>query len=310
MMAMTAGLLVTACSTGSDQMGTSEAYDASGPASLAEPAATQAAPAPEAPAEDSTVSTTDIVVTGSISMTVDDPSAAADKFAEATTAAGGRVESRAEYTNTGYPSASLTLRIPTDEVDAVLADVDDLGVVNSKNISTDDVTAQRVDLDARIEALQTSVDRLLELMSRAANTEDLLAAESQLTQRQAELDSLNAQRTALGDQIAYATISVDLSSTPPVIAQGGFLGAIEDGWNALVNFGGGLARMVGFLLPWIPVFLLIGVGVVFLRRTWRRRPRKPKQSPPAPPQPQLAHAGPVPAGPPAAPAAPGPPPQQ
>jgi len=46
---------------------------------------------------------------------------------------------------------------------------------------------------------------------------DLLAAESSLTQRQAELDLLRAQRTALGDQMSYATINVTLSAEPTVI---------------------------------------------------------------------------------------------
>ncbi|MGK2881107.1 MAG: DUF4349 domain-containing protein [Mycobacterium sp.] len=268
--AMAAGLLA-GCAAGNDaQEAAPESYSAAGPAQ-----ATQLAPAPEAPVEDSTVTTTDIVVTGSIQMTVDDPVFAADKFAEATVAAGGRIESRSEQSSSGYPSATLTLRIPSDELDAVLAKIDDLGVVDAKNINYSDVTAQRVDLDARIEALQISVDRLLELMGKATSTEDLLAAESSLTERQAELDSLQAQRTALGDQIAYATITVDLTSTPPVIAQGGFIGAIKDGSHALVGAAGGLARTIGFLLPWTPVLGAIAALFVVIRRARRRRPPKP-----------------------------------
>ena len=54
-----------------------------------------------------------------------------------------------------------------------------------------------VDLDARIKALQTSVDRMTQLLAQATRIEDLLAIETQLSQRQAELDSLKAQRTWL-----------------------------------------------------------------------------------------------------------------
>lgn len=268
--AMTAGLFVAGCSSDSQSAESSPYLSADGPAATPMPAAPQE-PLQESPVDDATAEKNDIVITGSISITVNNPTEAADKFAEATLAADGRVESRTEQTNVDSPSASLTLRIPSDQLDAVLANIDELGVVDSKNINYDDVTAQRVDLDARIEALQTSVDRLLELMSKAGSVEDLLAAESSLTQRQAELDSLQAQRTALGDQIAYATISVSLMSTPPVIAKGGFVGAIEEGWNALVSFGGGLANLVGFLLPWIPVFAVIGGAFYFFIRTLNRR---------------------------------------
>lgn len=297
---MAATLLVAGCSSGA----TTESSSPLGavPEQYSDgPMATQVQePAPQAPAEDSTVAKTDIVITGSIVMTVEDPTTAADKFVEATEAAGGRVESRSEQTNISSPSATLTLRIPSDQLDAVLADIDELGVVDSKNINYDDVTSQRVDLDARIEALQTSVDRLLELMAGATSTEDLLAAESSLTQRQAELDSLQSQRTQLGDQIAYATITVTLSSTPPVIAEGGFIGAIKEGWNSLVDFAGGLARTIGFLLPWTPVFLIIAGGIYALRRALKRRPRRVPPSPqPHPMAGPLGHpmaAPPVPVG--------------
>ncbi|EUA89191.1 hypothetical protein I551_4359 [Mycobacterium ulcerans str. Harvey] len=117
------------------------------------------------------------------------------------------------------------MRIPADKLDGVLADAKNLGEVESMSIGHTDVTSQRVDLDARIEALQTSVNRLRELMGRAGSVADLLAAESSLTERQAELDSLRAQRTTLGDEISYATINVTLSSKPTV-APGGFLGAL------------------------------------------------------------------------------------
>ncbi|EUA93938.1 hypothetical protein I551_8810 [Mycobacterium ulcerans str. Harvey] len=57
---------------------------------------------------------------------------------------------------------------PADKLDGVLADAKNLGEVESMSIGHTDVTSQRVDLDARIEALQTSVNRLRELMAGPA----------------------------------------------------------------------------------------------------------------------------------------------
>ena len=264
-------LVVTGCSSGSSEQPES---------SFSGPAATKQAPAPEAPPADSAVAQPDIVTTGSVSMTVADPAAAADKFVAATTAAGGRVQSQTEQTGSGSPAVDLILRIPSDKVDAVLADIDEYGVVESKSINYDDVTSQRVDLDARIKALQTSVTRLLDLMGKAANTSDLLAAETSLTQRQSELDSLRAQRATLGDQISYATINVSLSSESR-LSEEGFVGAVKQGWRALVSGAVGLAHVIGFLLPWLPVFLVIAAVVWALRR--RRRRRAPTAGPPPPP---------------------------
>ena len=242
----------------------------------------QEAPAPPAgPVTDTTTLKADIVTTGTLRMTVAKPTEVADKFVSVTVGAGGHVDSRNEQSGHGSPTVELVLRIPSDKVDGVLAEVGKLGTIDSMQVNHEDVTSQRVDLDARIKALQTSVDRLLDLMSKAASTSTLLEAENQLTQRQADLDALRAQRATLGDQIAYSTITVDLATEPEVIAEGGFFGAVKDGWNALVKFGGGLAAVIGFVLPWTPIFILLA-GLVWLlrRRQLRRQPKgQPAQSP-------------------------------
>lgn len=290
-------LVVTGCSAGNDSSsrgGESESFAGPAPATMA-----PGAPLPEAPPEDSPVAKgPDIVTTGSVRMTVSDPAAAADKFAAATIDAGGRVENRNEQSGSSRPTVDMTLRIPSDKVDAVLANIDELGVVESKSINYDDVTAQRVDLDARIKALQTSVNRLLELMSKATNTADLLAAETSLTERQAELDSLRAQRATLGDQIAYATISVSLAAEPTV-SRGGFGGAMEQGWQALVSLGTGLALTFAFLIPWLPLIAVLAVVFWWLVRRQRRRAQAAPRGWPSVPAAQPA---PVPVATPPAPA--------
>jgi Ca-activated chloride channel homolog len=224
----------------------------------------EAPPPPQAP-QDSPFKR-DIVTTGSVRMFVTEPAQAADRLVAGVNAAGGRVDSRSEQSGSSSPTVDLVVRIPADKLDGVLADAKKLGTVESMSIGHTDVTSQRVDLDARVEALQTSVDRLLQLMGRAGNVADLLAAESSLTQRQAELDSLRAQRAALGDQISYATINVNLS-TKPTVTQGGFLGALQHGWQSLLSAVHGVVMAVGFLIPWIPVLgVVMFVVVLALRR--------------------------------------------
>jgi len=204
-------------------------------------------------------------------MIVAEPTQAADQLVSAVTDAGGRVDSRSERSGSSSPTVDLVLRIPADKLDGVLADAKKLGTVESMSIGRSDVTSQRVDLDARIEALQTSVNRLLQLMGRAGNVADLLAAESSLTQRQAELDSLRAQRAALGDQISYATINVNLSAKPTV-THGGFVGALQHGWQSLLSAVHGVVVTVGFVIPWIPVPAVLALAIVLVlrRKPFRR----------------------------------------
>jgi hypothetical protein len=59
----------------------------------------------------------------------------------------------------------------------VLRDLKTLGTVQSAETKSEDVTAQRVDLDARIKALQASLDRLLAIMRDAKDPDALIKAE-------------------------------------------------------------------------------------------------------------------------------------
>ncbi|MGO4690728.1 DUF4349 domain-containing protein [Glaciibacter sp. 2TAF33] len=207
----------------------------------------------------------DVVTTGQVSLTVDDPIRSAQDAVRITERAGGRIDSRTE--NPGTPnqpaSANLTLRIPADSLDRTLTELKKLGTVNFVSLNASDVTQQTQDLDARISALQTSVDRLLDLMSKATSTTDLIAIESALSERQANLESMQSQRTAIGDQIDYSTIGLDLYSTGTIApgAPDNFWTAIVAGWNAFVATLGGFAVAFGYALPWIVALALAGLIV-------------------------------------------------
>lgn len=219
-----------------------------------------------------------VITTGWLAVTVDDPVDSATEVAEVVDRAGGRVESRSETpgTDTQQARATLVVRIPADDFDDVLAELRDLGEVSSVQLDASDVTQERQDLDARIEALQASVDRLLALLADADDTADLIAIESELTTRQAELDSLTAQRDWLADQVDYSTLTVELLSegVAPEAGPDDFWSGVTAGWDALVRFASGLLVVAGVLLPWFGAALVVGgivTGIVLLAVRSRRR---------------------------------------
>jgi hypothetical protein len=104
-----------------------------------------------------------------------------------------------------------------------------------------------------------------------------MAIETQLAKRQAALDSLERQQKYLADQTALATISVTISRTHPTAAHaaagpGGFLGGLEDGWQALAKVGTGLAVALGAVLPFAVLAALVGVAPWLMVRRRRQRP--------------------------------------
>lgn len=222
----------------------------------------------------------DVVKTASMTITVADPVQAADRATVIVEDVQGRVDSRTEDagSGTGRARASVVLRVPAAKLDEAMGQLKALGTVERAEITTEDVTAQRVDLDARIRALQTSVDRLLAIMREARDPDALIKAEDALSERQAELDSLRAQREALGDRIDYST--VDVSFLADTIGGSsseeyrGFLGQAERGWDALVSLAGNLVLLFGLFLPWLGALAVAGGITYGVIRLATRRPNR------------------------------------
>ncbi len=225
-----------------------------------------------------------VITTGWATVTVEEPTEAARTLAATVEKAGGHVQSRQEYAPVGggTGSATLTLRIPATALTATLESLSDLGDVREISTTEDDVTTQVVDLQARITALQASVDRLLTLLATATDTGTLLEIETALSERQGELESLQSQLRYLDDQVDLSTITVELISPDdaPTDRPDTFLDGLETGWASFVGFLAGLLVLLGVLLPWI-VFLGVIAGAVLLivRRRIRRKARTADTAP-------------------------------
>lgn len=283
-----AAVLLAGCSMGA---GPSENSAVDGSGTTYDAPVEQVAPADEQVTPDLEVAAPEdrsVITTGFVSITVEDPIESASSAVDIVTAAGGRVDSRTETpgTDTQDASATLVLRIPADELEPVVAELRELGEVNSVSLNASDVTQQQQDLDARITALSASVDRLLALLADADTTADLIAIESELSSRQAELDSLTQQRDWLEDQVDYSTITLDLLSegVAPEPEPGDFWSGLVAGWNALLAFLSWIAVAAGVLLPWLGALLVIAAivaGIVILA-TRRRHHRPDAAASPAP----------------------------
>ncbi|MCF4119793.1 DUF4349 domain-containing protein [Antribacter sp. KLBMP9083] len=235
----------------------------------------------------SAVTLRELVTTGSATLVVADPVAAAQQLARIVEQVGGRVEQRSEQAGSdGEPGrASMTLRIPADQVTPTIDALDGVGTVSDVTIDTVDVTATAQDLDARISALETSTDRLRGLMAGAASVTDLLEVERELSTRQAELDSLRAQREHLSDEVAMSTLRVDIVADAAAVTsqeeEPGFVGGLAAGWEALVSTVQVVVLVVGVLLPWLAVAALAYVAYRVVRTARRRRAPEPGTTPPA-----------------------------
>jgi len=269
--------LLTGCSASRSGDSTSAADSSAGKGGSAlSGAAPQAAAGTEQVTSDA--AGRQVVTTGTAQLTVDDPRKAASAVVALVEGEGGRVDARKEQTAAEGRDAfaQLTVRIPSDDLTSTLTQLEDIGRVDQINLSAQDVTGTAEDLDARIRALKLSVARMEDLLSRATSNADLIAAENALTERQANLESLQSQRARLAEQVALSTLDITLTTpgNAPAPTTHGFLGGVAAGWDALVAVLSALVLVVGVLLPWL-AFAGVIVLVVVASLRWVRRRRAP-----------------------------------
>jgi hypothetical protein len=239
-----------------------------------------------------------IIYSANMSVTVTDVNRAADDAASATRDAGGSVSADQRSLSGDRSTAQLTLRVPSSTFSSTVEKLARLGTEVSRSIQSNDVTESIVDVDARIATQRASVDRVRTLLARANTIGEVVSIESELTKREADLDSLVQRKDKLSGLVALSTITLTLrgpaapAATPPAPDNGGFWGGLKSGWHAFLASAKVGLLIVGWLLPWA-----IGIGVpvsliLFLRRRLRRRPQ-PALAPAAPAlaPPALAGAG-------------------
>lgn len=181
--------------------------------------------------------------------------------------------------NPGNASATITLKVPPANLQQTLDAIGKVGTEVSRTEGSNDVTEQVVDVNARINAANASIARLTELLNHQGTVADLLNVESQLSQRDSDLESLEQQQKSLAAQTKAATITVHLEAAPPVAKATtvkkthtfGFLRGLRGGWHAFTKTVSAIATALGALLPFLIVLVVIAIAALVGRRRLLRR---------------------------------------
>lgn len=182
-------------------------------------------------------------------------------------------------------SASYTLRIPSDKLDEFIDVVETLGNVTYKNESVDDVTLRYVDVDSHKKALETEQERLLALLEKAENVEDIITIENRLSDVRYELENYESQIRLLDNQIDYSTVYVDISEVSRVTDTGkqGFFEEVASRFSdsvyvvlmGLRGFAIGILGSLPILVVW---GVILAVVVILLRKFVFKKSKKNKKN--------------------------------
>jgi hypothetical protein len=180
------------------------------------------------------------------------------------------------------PYATLTVRVPESSFDAAVKRFAALGDVQSVSTSSEDVTSQYVDLQARLRHYRAVESRLVRFLAATDNVNQMLAVQDRIDNVQLTIEQLSAQLKSLRETTTYGTLSLFLreKGTP----QAGVIDPSDTFSGTLLHsikvLGHG-ARVTGLvltgLLPFVVVFGGIGLVAWYVTRKVRRGRRQPAQ---------------------------------
>lgn len=168
----------------------------------------------------------------------------------------------------------ITVRVPTKNFQQLLDGIaKGVAYFDERTISQEDVTAEFVDLNARLNAKRKLEERYLDLLAKAKNVKEMLEIERELAKIREEIEAKQGRVNYLENQVSLSTVHIHFYK---VTARTGITqsygskitNALKSGWNGISVF------FLGLLHIW-PFLILVGLGLFFIRR-WIKRRRKKK----------------------------------
>lgn len=213
-----------------------------------------------------------IIRTGSIELTVTDTQDKISEVRSIVEGAEGIISNSNVYEiRDGQYGAHLTLRVPNNNFDQVMEQLQALGKAKNVQTGTDDVTMQYIDLESRLKNQKVQEERLREILDMAETVEEVLEVERELNRVRGEIETMTAQLNHLKDQVSFSTINLTIrEETIPTekISSGPFenLGnRIGEAFVGSVNF---ILNAVSYMIiafsALLPILIVLGIVVAII----------------------------------------------
>ncbi|MGC3943102.1 MAG: DUF4349 domain-containing protein [Chryseolinea sp.] len=170
--------------------------------------------------------------------------------------------------------SKITIRVPNEQFNDLLREIDlQAKFVNFRDIKTEDVSKQFVDLESRLRSKREVEQRYMEILRKKAGTiEELLKAEEQIGNLHEEIEATISRINYLKDEVRYSTINLEIYqrvqqtiASNDVSTLDNMKEALASGWNGLITV------ITGVLYLW-PLLILIATAL-FISRHFSRKQR-------------------------------------
>ena len=193
---------------------------------------------------------------------------------------GGYVESSTSDFREEYGAfANFIVRIPSDKVGSLGTSLERVGAITQSSRSSDDVTDEYYDIDARIQAKEAQYQRLLSMIDMAETLEDLMILESELASVSGELDSLKGRIQRYDNLVSYSKVTVYIreiieEQEPEKVKYGTQVSdAVKGSLNGIAN----VFKTLGIVLIWLLPYIIIAAVVCLITLLATRKKRTAKK---------------------------------
>jgi len=218
-----------------------------------------------------------IIYNADLTMKTEDAEAARQKVVKLSEEAGGFLaDSTTHVGEAGERYVDIKIRVPASRFSEVVAQIRQLGKVEHESITSQDVTEEFIDLQARLHTLNLAEERLLDMLKRRGKLSELLEIERELATRREQIEQTQGRLRYLKDRVSFSTIQVSLyEKGPAVVGPSGpydILYHVRSAYRVLVGMLQGILTALIYIVVdgvviWLPVLLLIW----FIVRRRRRR---------------------------------------
>ena len=179
---------------------------------------------------------------------------------------------------------SYTIRLPQEQFDAFLGRTGELGYVTSQSESSENVSQQYYDTEARLKTQRTKQERLLSLLEKADSMETIVALEDALSQVEYEIETLTTSLNQYDSLISYSTIELTLDEVASITQTPGerdglgarMMAGVQSSFRGLAEGGRDLLIWLSYNLVLVLVVAAVAVVVVAVLRkkgilSWKKR---------------------------------------
>ena len=153
-----------------------------------------------------------IVRTVDIGLVVDDVAVASEQIDQLVRRTGGW---KVSSDRTHKHQATIAVRVPAEVLDEVVLELKSLALdVEGEISSSQDVTDEYVDNEARLNGLVATEQRLLEFLDRAQDAEEALEVQREITRVQSEKESILGRLRFLQETSAFSLVNISLKVPP------------------------------------------------------------------------------------------------